>query len=322
MNPFDSIENPSTGNKYYSCWNLLPLAEPKLEWPAEDFFYENVSKHLIKDIVRITMNGIPINLDKVAELENELNTVLADVAEKLAFNPLIYEFQLKQHSRIVDEYIAEQKSKIKDYKHFLKPFDHTKMEHRSYFMYCYTRDNPLPNEPTDMVLMDIPKWTVRDVKRHDKRVLDRLLAGNLSDSNRYVKDAMRLLAEHKAELYNRRFGYHENITNAPKMPIPPFNPASPPQKQALFAWLGLESEKISKDTGQPSWDRDEVERVNKETTDTNIKDLTQSFIDFSFGAIVKNNFIKAFYDYTIDGRLYGSMKLFGAKSFRLTSQNP
>lgn len=322
MNPFDSIENPNTNNKYYSCWNLLPLAEPRLEWPTDDFFYENVSKHLVKDIVRITMNGIPIDLDKVAELEIVLDNVLSEVAEQLAFNPLIYDFQIKQHSRIVNEYIAEQKSKIKDYKHFVKPFDHTKMEHRSYFMYCYIQDHPLPGVPTDFVLLDIPKWTVRDVKRHDKVVLTRLVNGELSLSNKYVKAAMRLLAEHKADLYNRRFGYHDNIANAPRMPIPPFNPASPLQKQALFEWLGIESEKTSKDTGQPSWDRDEIERVNKETDDDNVRALTQSFIDFSFGAIVKNNFIKAFYDYTINGRLYGSMKLFGAKSFRLTSQNP
>lgn len=306
----------------YSPWDLLPLPEPRLEWPTDDFFYENVSKHLVKDIVRITQNGIPIDLDKVADLEEVLDDVLADVQAKLAANPLIAEFQRIQHSRIVNDYIAEQKSKIKEPAHFLKPFDYKKMEHRSYFMHCYEQDHPLPIKPSEYLLGDVLKWTVRDVKRYDRPVLLRLVNGDLTESNKYVKAAMQLLAEHKAELYNRRFGYHENIANAPDLPIPPFNPASAPQKQALFDWLGIESEKTSKDTGLPSWDRDEIERVNKETTNEHVKDFTQSFIDYSFGAIVKNNFIKAFYDYTIDGRLYGSMKLFGAKSFRLTSQNP
>ena len=53
-----------------------------------------------------------------------------------------------------------------------------------------------------------------------------------------------------------------------------------------------------------------------------LKEVVNAMLDYSNAAIIRNNFIKAFYDNTVNGRLYGSFKLFGTKTFRLTSSAP
>lgn len=303
-------------------FDLLPAPEPCTINPPPDYFYNNVAKHFLKDAVRIMMNGIPIDLSKVKELEATVDGVLDKVANTLANNPIIQEFQILRHKHLQKEFIEDRKSKMRSYSYYLKPFDHKKMEHRSYFMEEFIKGKGIAS-PTDTIATGKPKWTVKDVKNlvPDYPALQRLLDGRFtSKNNTFAKHAMIAYAKDKAEIYNR--SYKHAIANAHEVELPPFNPGSSKQLKDLFAWLEIESEDFSKDTGEPKWDRNQIERIHKTTTDEHIKEFTQAFIDYSFGAIIKSTFIPAFYNYTIDGRLYGNVKLFGAKSFRLTSQNP
>lgn len=310
-----------TTSEHYSPWDQLPAPVPADSVYFSRHFYENTAKHLIPCFVRIMNNGLHIDLTKVEQLEAILDKQLSDVAKRLAANPLISQFQALQHEKLIQEYIDEQRSKLKPVEHFLKPFKHKDLTHRSYFMYIYCNRQGISQPDELLPGTTIPKWESRLVKRlaESRPLLQRLLNGELTDSNHIVAEAMLLLAAHKANLYNRK--YLDKLAY-PDVPIPPFNPGSSKQKQELFAWLGIESEATSKDTGLPSWDRDQIERVNKTTTNDDIRDFTQAMIDQSFAAIVRNNFIEAFYRYTVDGRLHGTYRLFGAKSFRPTSNAP
>ena len=303
----------------YSPWELLPAPEPATYSPPEDYFYQNVAKHLIKDGVRLQMNGLPIDLDRVADLEEELDKIIQEVETTLATNKYIAKYLEESYSNQIFAYKEEQKSKMKQASDFTKPFNHKDMQHRSYFMHCFAKSQGI-SEPEELLPTGIPKWSARTVGKLAKTrpLLVKFLAGQIT-KHPLIDEAMALWSQHKADMYNK--SYITKIEE-PRVEYPKFNPASSKMKTELFDMLGLKSEKTSKTTGEPSWDRSQIERVNKETTDPAILELTQAMIDHSFAAIVRNNFITAFYKFTVNDRLYGNYNLLGAKSARYTSNKP
>ncbi len=271
-------------------------------------------------------NGIPINLEKVRELEKTLEKVLTDVDTVVQGNPYIKKFQTLQNLEQKEKYVKKQREKMKSFKLFIKDFKSNDMTHRSYFMeeLCEVirkKGFKRVEKPEEELITGVPKWTLKHTKTVSFHpAVQLLLKGKLQPSNAFVKKAMQKLAIDKAIIFNKK--YYINIKNVNTIPLPSFNVGSPQQKTKLFDFLGFSSDTVSPDTGLPSWNRGEVERVRNTTSDKDIKILTQAFIDFSFGGVIKNQFIKAFLKHTIDNRLYGNFKLFGAKSFRLTSSNP
>ena len=310
----------------------LPIKDPTQLGNRQSvrYFYEHAIKGLLPHIIDITLQGIKINYKEVDNLRATIDEVLEDATKRLNENPLIIKYREKSYKHKHEEFVEEQLSKQRQYGYYLKPFKSADMTHRSYFMETFldhiiepvvypTNLGQLPNGQ--------PKWSVKDVKTFVeanplyKDDLQPLIDKTISEDNTIAKEAMNKLATDKTTLYNMKYkAAIKNVT--PSQLVGDFNPGSAKQKTELFAMLGIECEAFSKDTGAPSWNRDQIERVNKETTDQDVKDFTQAFIDHSFSAIIKNNFIAAFDRYCINDTLYGNLKLGGAKSFRLTSQNP
>lgn len=333
-----------TTSTHYSPWDILPTAEPRTVSPPLDYFYENVAKHLIKDTVRVTSNGLGIDLDEVGRLEVTINDILNDVRSALAINPLIIKYSEQRYSSIIAAYKEDRLSKCKPPSSYLVPFKHSDQTHRSYFMHVFSlRFNIHP--PSELLTTGVPKWSAALVKKlaPSYPLLDRLVAGTISPDHPIVVEALSLLAQHKSDLYNRK--YIDQIST-PIIEYPKFSPRSPDQKHELLTGLlGYESneltaayEKYEKaylrsqryhtvcDVQCPknrfSWGRKQLELLLLELTDPYEVSLMQNLIDFSFGDKIITSFIPSFYQYTIDGRLYSNLKLLGAKSGRYTSSDP
>lgn len=307
-------------NEDYSPWDQLPMPSPKgAEYP-EAYFYHNTAKFLVRDTVRIMSNGLPIDLHKVHELEDTLTTVLQEVHERVAANPIVQRYLAQRTESLIADYRRVTKSKLKSPTDYLVDFSGKNALHRSYYMEIFA-DRTGIVKPEEKYPTGVSKWPAKLVKKLAKtyKPLIPLAQNEVSPNSPTAKKAVELLAKHKAETYNQKY---LDLIDAPPIKPQVFNPASPTQKQEIFAFMGLVSEATSNKTGKDSWNREQIERVNKETEDEDLKDFTTALIDFSFAAIVQNNFIKAFYRYTLDGALHGQYKLLGAKSGRYTSTNP
>jgi hypothetical protein len=336
-----------TSNPDYSPWQLLPAPEPRTVSPPDGQFYHSVAKHLIKDTVRITNNGLGIDLDKVEELETVIDDSINSVLDSLNSNPIVKRFIHTKHAKLVqkktEEREARLKARIKTPDHFIPTFKHTNMVHRSYFMHVYCESKGI-SQPSDTVHSGIAKWPANTVKKLAKTspFLTKLINGELTESNKFVSEAMRLLAEHKCEIHNSKL---VTSSEPPEVEVPSINPRSPDDKHAIFTGiLGYESgkltesyEKYERDLnnaikyGNPepdppknqwSWGRKQFELLLPTLTDPDEISLFKAFIEFSFGDKIKSSFIPAFYKYTINGRLYSNLKLLGAKTGRFTSSNP
>lgn len=299
-------------------YQRLPMPMPCDFDPSDDepdYFYNNFVHHFIPDMLRMTTTGLNIDQKAVEELRTTIDKVLDSVTETLASSAVIAEYQEKRYPKLFAKYKEETLKSIRTVTDYTKPYNNKNIVHRTYLVNCYLEDNEHNQDTKE-------KWTVKELKDYNLWIqssfIDRVISNQIEATNVYAVSAMVDLAEDKLELWNRpRYNkVEQGIT------VPPFNPASSLNKKEFFEMVGSSVLSRSKDTGEASWGRKEIEVLLKETPEGDLKNVLQAFIDHSFSGIIKNNFLSAFDSYTIDDVLYGNIKLFGAKSFRNTSNSP
>lgn len=296
----------------------LPMPAPKDFDPGvEDslFFYRNFTKPLIQDMIQMMDVGLPIDSNAVEELRETVHKVLKTVSDRLEANQLIKDYQ---NSRLPEAQVAHAEkatAALRDIDYYLKPYKPGDMLHRTWVVNTY-----LVHINRDADRKD--KWTVKDLKQYNVFLKDPFLQAIID--KRQLKDngavlcGMANLANYKLQLWNRpRLEKAEEPVD-----VPVFNPGSNKQCKEFFEFHKVEPVAFSNDTGEASWNRKALEQVLYDITDPEMIEVLEAMIDYSYSAIIKTNFLKAFDSYTIDGVLHGNIKLFGAKSFRPTSNRP
>lgn len=296
-------------------YELLPMPFPADHDPGPGFFYDNFVKAFIPDMIQMMDAGLHIDQDAVEDLREVVTKVLKEVEETLAASPLVKQYQLARLPEAQRKHAEEATQAVRTVDYYIKPYKPGDMLHRTWVMNTYLKHLRRHRDCRE-------KWAVKDMKSYNIFLKDPFVQ-NLIDKrplsqNTHVLAGMHALAEYKVDLWNRP--RYEKAKEP--VELDPFNPNSSKQVKELFEMLEITPLAYSKDTGEASWGREQIEMVKHDTDDEELLTVLEAMIANSFGAIIRNNFIKAFDTYTVDGVLHGNIKLFGAKSFRNTSNSP
>lgn len=299
-------------------YELLPFPLPSEYDPAinnPDYFYQNFVQHFIPDMIQMMTTGLKVDADAVEELRNTIDNVLVEVTKTLEDNPLIQQYQKQELPAAQKAWEKEATKAVRTPDYYLQNFDSKNMVHRTWVVNAYLKAYYASQYVKD-------KWTIAELKKLAEKLgntfLIDIVLKTVSPRNSFIVAQMEKLAEYKAELWNK-----PRVEKAKqKVVLPPFNPNSTLQMRKFFEMLNIDPLERSAKTGEPSWGREQLEELQQQETDEDLQKVLQAFIDFSYSAIIKNNFLKAFDAFTIDGVLHGNVKVFGAKSFRNTSNSP
>lgn len=297
-------------------YQRLPAPFPCDRDPGPSYFYDNFASHFIPDMIKMVDTGLKVDPEAVESLRTLIDEVQETVYERLGKNQYVISYQEKwRRPKAQREHEEDAVKSVRTLDHYLKTFKQTDMTHRTWLVNTHLQAIGRENDVRD-------KWTVKDVKAYNIFLNDPLLANvidkRIHENNSTAVKAMKALAEYKLELWNRpRYEKKKQ-----KVKLDDFNPNSSKQVSEIMQMLKIPAKAYSKDTGEPSWGRKQLEQLREEVQDETLIQMLDAMIDNSFSAIIKTNFIKAFDTYTIDGVLHGKISLFGAKSFRNTSNSP
>jgi hypothetical protein len=287
--------------------------DPAVEDPL--FFYRNFTKPLIPDMIQMMDVGLPIDSNAVEELRETVHNVLKTVADRLEANQLIKDYQNSRLPEAQRAHAEKATACLRTMDYYLQPYKPGDMIHRTWLVNQHLMRINKSNDILD-------KWTVKALKQYNLFLKDPYIKAIIDKrplkNNKHVEQGMRFLAFHKLELWNRP---REQKAQEP-VEVDVFNPGSNKQCKEFFEFHKVKPVAFSEDTGEASWSRKALEQVLYDTEDSEMIEVLEAMIDYSYSAIIKSNFLKAFDSYTIDGVLHGNIKLFGAKSFRPTSNSP
>jgi capsule polysaccharide modification protein KpsS len=239
-------------------YQRLPVPLPCDHDPGPNYFYNNFVSHFIPDMIKMVNTGLAVDSSAVEDLRTLIDEVQETVYERLGKHPYVVKYQETcRRPKAQREHEEDATKSVRTLDHYLKSFKETDMTHRTWLVNTHLQDLGLHKDVRD-------KWTVKDVKEYNIFLNDAFLSSvidkRISPNSTTAVKAMRSLAEYKLELWNRpRYEKKKQ-----KVSLEAFNPNSAKQTCEIFQMLKIPAKAYSKDTGEPSWGRDQIEELRKQ----------------------------------------------------------
>ena len=139
-------------------------------------------------------------------------------------------------------------------------------------------------------------------------------------SNPLVVEAMNNNAWSKAYESNIKTNRLDKINNPEKYITIGFNPFNYQQLKKMWISFGLESEEISKQTGEMSFSTPVLKELVKTVSNEDIKQILNYYLEIAQAKNIITQYIPKYIGSTVDGRVYSSLRLFGTISGRLSGK--
>lgn len=234
--------------------DYLPIKNP-LEHKSDIDFYTAIVKPLVEDVTKLANVGIPVDLDKIQELEKVLDLTIKDHTEKLLNNKIIKYFSEAKNRSVLQDRVSEGIKPLEDKKDALE-LNLTRIRHINILVDVVIEELISNNILSDKYRRNNDKdnWTVKKLKTIHlltNSIAIKKLADKEYDSsvlNSYKEKALLVLQNEIDEQIKEK---KEKIIASNEFI---FNPKSSSQIRELFEYLGIQS-RFKTDKGSDSFDK-------------------------------------------------------------------
>lgn len=265
------------------------------------YYYDFILKPAIPVIVRMLNKGQPIDIEQVKTLSAQVEHIKQECISKINSYKLVQDFQAPVDAERIRKFIEPVQ----------KAWAHPK--------YTGYQSNPAMRAFVVNCLIGTNYETLSD--KELKQLADPKLQPLLDKQYDYpdIVAACNLFAELKAHKQNLDNNRIDKIENPGKYVQLGFNPYNYQQLAKMWVSFGLESDEVSKDTGQMSFSSDVLSELVK-TTSGDIQEILKLYLEIAESKNMITQYIPKYLGSTVDGRVYGSIRLFGTISGRLSGK--
>lgn len=278
-------------------------SEPKnnTEQFNQRYYYEFIIKPAIPLIVEMIMNGQAIDLSKVDKLKAEVEKFNEETLKTISETPIVKEFQDKVDQERINKFLepvkkAMKKPKFEGYK------NNVKMRTWIVNTYCGTSHE---------------KVTAAMIKDINHPIAKLLL--NKEFDHPDIKAAADEFEKAECLRQNTAANRIDKINNPEKYIQIGFNPWNYQQLKQMWLSFGLESYKVSKETGEMSFDSGVLKDLSKTTTG-DIQKVLKLYLEVAQSKNMITQYIPKYYGSTVNGRLHYSLRLMGTFTGRLSGK--